>query len=226
MKIFRLGLFISLILISNEKAFSFNHTINVSIIQKKDTSVVKGVIYFEPSGKILYVIDSPVKQIIKISNKKTYIYYPEKNEVFQYPVLDINQQLPFFQLFLDVQSPDLGLKSLQFDLKKIEQIGDTTYSYWKNNKIKNLEIKLKKTENLLISESCLKGVLVKKVLVKDIYYYKGQKFPKSIITSQLKNKKWISETILWGIPELDTPFPRELYKSIPNNSCKIYDLEF
>ncbi|MGC8770377.1 MAG: LolA family protein [Brevinematia bacterium] len=183
-------------------------------IDKKQSEMVEGTIYFTGEENLLIKVHKPLNQIVIINKFTNIFYYPDENSgisiIYSRPV--VSQTRMQFDLF---SRDDLGLSEAGYKVEKSYKTNDILMSLWVppdkyKKQLGNVEIGLRKNRIVLNRMYSPDGKLLLIAEYDEFEKIGDVTFPKKIKTTTFQNKVVREEEIIYINPKINTKIPEEI----------------
>ncbi|MBM3242321.1 hypothetical protein FJZ31_39140 [Candidatus Poribacteria bacterium] len=112
-----------------ESLSTFSAKVERRFVEHHKEEFVKGTIYYQAPNKVVVEVDTPLEQVMAITDKVTLIYYPNAKKAFRIksknPITP-----PFIQSIIGAMKADYGLTEAGYTMIKHERKEETLYTYW------------------------------------------------------------------------------------------------
>jgi outer membrane lipoprotein-sorting protein len=182
-------------------------------VQKNDSEIVEGTIFFRSKGPILLKIKKPLQQWMQLEGSVMTLYYPDSKKAFI-----IKQSnpftLPFVQAFVGSAESDFGLEKLNFTLTKSETRNDSVHFFWAapkslKKKISGVHIVYSRGKLLFAEIADNHGNPQVMIACGNFYAYKGVFLPLSLAIENHEKNSPSSERVYFAVPAINTVLPPE-----------------
>jgi hypothetical protein len=113
----------------SEMLNTFSAQIERTLVEHNKEEIVKGIIYYQAPQEVFIEVDTPLEQIMAITDKVMLIYYPNAKKAFRIKSKNPIPP-PFIQTIIGAMKEDYGLIKVGYTFIKHEKKGDTLYTYW------------------------------------------------------------------------------------------------
>jgi len=178
------------------------------------TDTIKGTIYYQSLGTLIFVIHSPVTQWIVYQDKAIIYYYPNEKIAYRFKrAANVQSSSP--QAFLGLAGDDLGLPGLGYTLRKKEIADKNLRLYWQPPKTMRDAVK---EVILTLNDDHLSAIEIVDVNSKSLLTYQFSKymtfktkaFPMEIVTIKNTGTVPSREILTYQTPQFDVPLPASI----------------
>ena len=187
------------------------------------TSTVSGTVYFNSNGRSVVEVQSPIIQYMLFEKNTWKVYYPEKQEAYEFKS-ERPFQIPIVEILSSSLKENFGLVKDGYDLVDFKAKNDTIISWWNSKSIMiNYQIKLLQLKEKFIGFELIQQdtIRVKTHFIEHFQY--GNKYIPIEISSEIfpgmsNSGISISELIYIKNLKFNAEFPDRINKfKIPEN---------